>query len=81
MDADLGAEGGLAGETGLFYLRKAHHAVFGSVNSIVAAEEGARTSYFGAASLTNKHLTRVDRLATKALHAKALPGIVVDVLA
>jgi hypothetical protein len=81
LDADLGAESGFARKAGLFYLREGDDAVFGCVNSVVTAEEGAWAGDFRAASLTHYDFAGVDHLAAKALNTEALPGIISVVLA
>jgi hypothetical protein len=65
----------------LLYLAEAYNTINGSVNSEVLANVGARTSDFGRTSLTDEDFACRNFLATKALYAKALTGIIVDVLA
>lgn len=55
--------------------------VFGGMNRVIAAGVGTFTSDFGAASLADENFAGLDFLTTKALDAKALTGVVVDVLA
>ena len=80
LNADLCSRCCLAGETSLLNLLERDDAVLGCVDSEVAAHEGSRASYLGASSLTHKHFAGADSLATKALHAEACAGVVVDVL-
>lgn len=77
----MGATFGLAGETASLDLLEADDAVFGGVDSEVAAHEGAVASDLGATGLAHEHFSGADFLATKAFHAEARTGVVVDVLA
>jgi len=76
----LGARGCLAGEARFSYLRKADDAILGGVDGEVAAHERTWTGNLRATSLSNQHFASADNLATKALHAEACAGVVVDVL-
>ncbi len=52
-------------------------AINSSMNGEVAAHEGARTCDFGCAGLADEYFAGFYILATKALNAKSLAGIVV----
>ena len=80
-NAYLRARLGATGKTTFFDLAKSDNAIFSGMNSVVAAYKSARASDFGAASLANNNFACAHFLATKALHAKASAGVVVDVLA
>jgi hypothetical protein len=62
-------------------LSEFYDTVNGRVNCKVLADKGTWASNFGATSLTNEDFTCAYFLATKTLNAKALTGIVVDILA
>jgi hypothetical protein len=76
---DLRAWHGFAAEALNAYFAKANHAVFGGMNSEVAAYKCAITGKFGLADLPNDNFTSVDFLATKTLHTQALAGGVMNV--
>lgn len=80
-DFDAGAREGLAGEVLLLGFDKGDFAVFGGVDSEVAASIGAFAGDFGATGLADEYFACFDFLATEALDAKALTRVVVDVFA
>ena len=81
FDDDLCAAFGLAGETATFDLLEVDDAVFGGVDGEVAAHERAIAGNLRATGLADQYFAFADFLATKALHAEACTGVVVDVLA
>ena len=60
-------------------LHESNYTILGCMNREITRHIGARTCKFGCTSLTNEDLAVFDFLATKALDAKALASIVMDV--
>ena len=81
FDANLCAWVSTAGKCGLFDSLEADDAVFCSVDGEVTADVRTFASDLRAAGLADEDFTCRDFLATKALHAEACAGVVVDVLA
>lgn len=80
LNADAGTRNSFARKMAFFNLIESNNTINSSVDCEVFANVCAGTSDFGAASLANENFSITDLLATKALHTKALAGVVVDVL-
>jgi len=79
VNFDASAANALAREVALLGLNKDDLAIDGSMNREIAAHEGAWACELGCAGLANEDFTGLYGLATKALYAKTLASIVVDV--
>lgn len=80
LNDDLGAWGGLAGETAGADLLERDHAILGGVNGEVAAHERTFAGNLRATGLANQDFAFRNLLATEAFDAQAGTGVVVDVL-
>ena len=74
---DAGAWKAATREVGLLGLNEDYLAIDCGMDSEVAAHESAWAGNLSCASLANENFTSLDLLATKALDAKSLAGIVV----
>jgi hypothetical protein len=63
----------------LLSFNEGNYTILGSMNRKIARHVSARTSKFGRASLADENFTVLYFLATKALNAKALTSIIMDV--
>lgn len=67
----------LAGEVALFGLYEDYFTIDSSMDGEVAAHESAWACNLGSTGLADEYFASLDLLATKALDAKSLAGIVV----
>ena len=77
MHFNAGAWKAAAREVSLLGLHENNTTINSSMDGVIAAHEGARTSKLGSAGLANENFTSLYELATKTLDAKSLAGIVV----
>jgi hypothetical protein len=79
FDGDFGAANTFAGKAANFACLEGDNAVFGGVNSKVAAGFGAFAGALGHAHLADDNLAEFNLLAAKKLNAKALSWTIVNI--
>lgn len=80
FDGNLSLGRGLAAKTALLDFAKTDDTVNGSVNRKVTTYERARSGNLGRTGLTNQYFASADFLTAKALNAKSLTGIIMNIL-